>query len=177
MSIIVADRVESRADLIPFNVRNFCCCRSRSTITSAWTTRCGSLTPLSMSLTLRRRDSSRGEGDGPSRLCAGRSVETLHLWLFEPGAVEPSAGDGEPPQHRGDLAAPKPEAGLQDHRRLPARQSRCLPVRVPSVRAAVPAARPLWARVAGGGRNPHQGGQQQGPQLYPELAARLHSRR
>ena len=61
--------------------------------------------------------------------------------------------------------------------RLPARQSRCLPVRVPSVRAAVPAARPLWARVAGGGRNPHQGGQQQGPQLYPELAARLHSRR
>ena len=31
------------------------------------------------------------------------------------------------------------------------------------VRAAVPAARPLWARVAGGGRNPHQGGQQQGP--------------
>src|SRR5450759_2852450 len=73
----------------------------------------------------------RGEGDGPPRLCASRSVEALHLWLFEPGAVEPSAGAGEPPQHRGDLAAPEPEARLQDHRRLSARQSGCLPVRVP----------------------------------------------
>jgi transposase len=39
------------------------------------------------------------------------------------------------------------------------RDNRGLPVRVPSVRAAVPAARPLWARVAGRGRNPHQGDQ------------------
>src|SRR5450756_3214172 len=59
----------------------------------------------------------------PPRLCASRSVEALHLRLFEPGAVEPSAGDGEPPQHRGDLAAP-------------------------SVRAALPAARPFRTRVA-----------------------------
>src|ERR1019366_6376070 len=48
------------------------------------------------------------------------AVARLHLRLFEPGAVEPSAGDGEPPQHRGDLAAPEPEARLQDHRRLSA---------------------------------------------------------
>ena len=43
-----------------------------------------------------------------------------------------------PSQHRGHLAVAKPEAGLQDHRRLSARQSRCLSVRVPSIRAAVP---------------------------------------
>src|SRR5450756_3061288 len=111
----------------------------------------------------------------PPRLCASRSVEALHLRLFEPGAVEPSAGDGEPPQHRGDLAASEPEARLQDHRRLSARQPGGLPVRVPSVRAALPAARPFRTRVAGRGRNPDQGGQQQGSQFYAQLAGKVHS--
>jgi hypothetical protein len=32
------------------------------------------------------------EGDGPSRLRAGRSLKTLHLRLFEPGPMEPAAG-------------------------------------------------------------------------------------
>ena len=48
---------------------------------------------------------------------------------------------------------------------------------VPPVRAVVPAARPLRPRVAGGRRNPHQGGQQQGPQLHPLFAASVHPRR
>jgi transposase len=33
----------------------------------------------------------RGDGDGPPRLCAGRSLEALHLRLFEPGAVRVGA--------------------------------------------------------------------------------------
>src|ERR1019366_6220700 len=45
------------------------------------------------------------------------------------------------------------------------------------VRAAVPAARSFRARVAGGRRNPHQGGQQQGSQFYAQLAGKVHSRR
>ena len=32
-----------------------------------------------------------------------------------------------------------------------------------------PAARPLWPRVAGRGQNPHQGGQQQGPETQNSL--------
>ena len=32
-----------------------------------------------------------GEGDGASRLCAGRPVEAVYLRLSEPSAVEPSA--------------------------------------------------------------------------------------
>jgi len=41
-----------------------------------------------------------------------------------------------PSQHRGHLAVAKPKAGLQDHRRLPAQQSRCLSVGLSGVRAA-----------------------------------------
>ncbi len=57
---------------------------------------------------------------------APADLKALHLWLSEPGAVEPEARVGMPSEHRGHLAVSKPEAGLQDHRRLPARQSRCL---------------------------------------------------
>ena len=46
--------------------------------------------------------------------------------------------------------------------------------RVPPVRIAVPTPRPVRPRVAGGRRNPHQGGQQQGSQLHPLFAARVH---
>ena len=46
--------------------------------------------------------------------------------------------------------------------------------RVPRVRIAVPTPRPVRPRVAGGRRNPHQGGQQQRPQLHPLFAARVH---
>ena len=134
---------------------------------------------------LRRRAGScgggvragRGEGDGASRLCAGRSAEALHLRLSEPGSIEPAAGAGSPAQYRGHLAVARPQAGLQDHRRFPTRQSRGVSRRVPPVRAAVPAARPVRPRVAGGRRNPHQGGQQQGSQLHPLFAAKVHPRR
>ena len=43
--------------------------------------------------------------------------------------------------------------------------------RLPPVRAVVPAARPQRPRVAGGGRNSHQGGQRRGPQLPRALRA------
>jgi len=115
-----------------------------------------------------------GESDGASRLCAGRPSEALHLRLSEPGAVEPPAGARSPSQHRGYLAAAQPETGLQDHRRLPARQSRGVSRRVSPIRVAVPAPRPVRPRVAGGRRNPHQGGQQQGSQFHPLFAPRVH---
>ena len=54
------------------------------------------------------------------------------------------------------------------------RQSRGVSRRVPPVRIAVPTPRPVRPRVAGGRRNPHQGGQQQGSQLHPLFAARVH---
>src|SRR5215813_4209689 len=66
-----------------------------------------------------------------------RSAEALHLRLPEPGALEPPAGGGNPPQYRGDLAAAAPETRLQDHCRLPARQPQRLPPCVPSVCAAL----------------------------------------
>ena len=116
----------------------------------------------------------RAEGDGPAGLCACRPAEALHLRLPEPGALQPAAGGRDPPQHRGDLAAAAPEARLQDHRRLPPRQPRGLQAGVPPVRAAVPAARPVRPRVAGGRRHADQGGQQQGPQLHAGVAGRVH---
>ena len=54
------------------------------------------------------------------------------------------------------------------------RQSHGVSRRVPPVRIAVPTPRPVRPRVAGGRRNPHQGGQQQGSQLHPLFAARVH---
>jgi hypothetical protein len=99
-------------------------------------------------------------------------VDFLKLYIYgylNRVRSRPQAGDETPPQLRGHLAAAKPKTGLQDHRRLPARQSRRIPISVPSVRTAVPAARPLWPRVAGRRRNPHQGGQQQGPETQNSL--------
>ena len=47
------------------------------------------------------------------------SPQALHLRLSEPGAVEPAAGAGVPAQHLAGLADRPPDAGLQDHSRLP----------------------------------------------------------
>src|ERR1700682_3032580 len=79
-----------------------------------------------------------------------------------------------PPQHRGNLAVANLEARLQDHRRLAERQSSRLPRRVPPIHVAVPGTQSFRARAAGGGWLAHQGGQQQGPQLYEELAGEVH---
>src|SRR3984893_14232940 len=79
-----------------------------------------------------------------------------------------------PPQHRGHLAGANLEARLQETRRLPERQSSRLPRRVPPVHVAVPGTQSFRARAAGGGWHAHQGGQQQGPQLYEELAGEVH---
>ena len=119
----------------------------------------------------------RAEGDRPSRLCARRSAEALHLRLPEPGAVQPPAGSRDPPQHRGDLAAAAPEARLQDHRRFPPRQPQRLPPGLPPIRAAVPPAGPVRPGAAGGGWHADQGGQQQGPQFHPRVADRVHQTR
>jgi hypothetical protein len=64
-----------------------------------------------------------------------------------------------PPQHRGNLAVANLEARLQDHRRLPERQSGRLPRRVPPVHVAVPGTQSFRARAAGGGWHADQGGQ------------------
>jgi hypothetical protein len=52
-----------------------------------------------------------------------------------------------PPQHRGHLAVANLEARLQDHRRLPERQSSRLPRGVPPVHVAVPGTQSFRARV------------------------------
>src|SRR5215210_6987568 len=65
-------------------------------------------------------------------------------------------GGAEP---RGDLASLPPPARLQNHCRLPPRQSQRLPAGLPRVRAAVPRTRPVRARADRGGRHPDQGGQ------------------
>ena len=105
----------------------------------------------------------RAEGDGPAGVCACRPAEALHLRLPEPGALQPAAGGRDLPQHRGDLAAAAPEARLQDHRRLPARQPRRLQAGLPRVRAAVPAARPVRTRVAGSRRSTTRTATSRGP--------------
>src|SRR5215472_6955183 len=95
---------------------------------SVRTTRCGSLMPLLTGWISRRGVRPRcAEGDGPPGICAWGSAEALHLRLPEPCAIEPPAGGRNPPQHRGDLAAATPEAGLQDYCRLSARQPQRLP--------------------------------------------------
>ena len=86
---------------------------------------------------------ARVEAKATSGLCAGRPVEAVYLRLSEPSAVEPPAGARGPSQHRGRLAAARPQARLQDHRRLSARQRQGVPRRISSVRAAMPAARSL----------------------------------
>ena len=52
------------------------------------------------------------QGNRPSWLLTGQSFKTLHLWLSEPGTVEPAAGSRSSSQHRGHLAAADIEAGL-----------------------------------------------------------------
>ena len=54
---------------------------------------------------------------------------------------------------------------------------RRLPRRVPPVHVAVPGTQAFRARAAGGGWHTHQGGQQQGPQLYDELAGEAYEAR
>ena len=147
--------------------------------TSAGITRCDLSTPSLTGWISRRRGSSRvaAEGDGPPGYAPGRSAEALHLRLSEPGAIEPSAGGGMPSQHRGHLAACgrlKPDfKTIADFRRD---NRDAFKARVPPVRAAVSPARPVWSRTAGGGRDAHQGGQQQGSQLHARLAGRSSSR-
>ena len=64
---------------------------------------------------------------GPSRLRSRGSAEAVYLRVSESYSVEPQAGDRDASQPRGDLAATPAEARLQDDRRLPARQSACVP--------------------------------------------------
>jgi transposase len=52
------------------------------------------------------------KGDWSPGLCARRPAEALYLRLFEPGAVEPSAGGRNPPQYRGYLAGTVNLSGL-----------------------------------------------------------------
>ena len=49
-----------------------------------------------------------------------RLAEAVHLRVSEPGAVQPLAGGGDPPQPGGDLAVAPPAAELQDPCRFPA---------------------------------------------------------
>ena len=51
-----------------------------------------------------------------------RLAEAVHLRVSEPGAVQPSAGGGDPPQPGGDLAVAPPAAELQDPCGLPVRE-------------------------------------------------------
>ncbi len=73
--------------------RSCCFCRKRWTTMSERTIRSGSSRPSSTGWILRQRvRPCRAEGDGTSRLRSGRSAEAVHLWLPEPGPVEPAPG-------------------------------------------------------------------------------------
>ena len=140
--------------------------------------RSGSSTP-SLTGSILRAPGSRGSrrGDGAAGLCARRPAEALHLRLPQPGPLEPTARARVSLQRRGHRVAWRLEARLQDGRGLSARRSRGVSRRLPPVCAVVPAARPLRSRAAGGRWNPHQGGQQQRPQLHPLFVASVDPRR
>jgi hypothetical protein len=104
------------------------CCRSRSMITLAWT---------------------------PPRLCASRSLEALHLRLFEPGAVNRTSRPS--PTSGATIAQPSGPFSV----------SSCCCAGGSTSRT----------RIAGRGWNPHQGSQQQGPQFYADLVANSSSAR
>ena len=55
---------------------------------------------------------------GPPRVSSFGSAEALHLWIHEPGCVEPPAGTGSGPQCRGDVADRQAGARSQDDCRL-----------------------------------------------------------
>src|SRR5215468_12409791 len=66
-------------------------------------------------------------------------LEALHLWLPQPGAVEPAAGTRSGAQRRGDVAAGSVGAGPQDDCGLPQGQRQCHQEGLCAVRRAVPA--------------------------------------
>ena len=76
-------------------------------------------------------------GDRPTtlRFCS-RSTSTV----TSTHPVQPPPGAGDPAQRKVDVACQPPDAGLQDDRRLPARQRQCDPQGVPTVHRAVPQA-------------------------------------
>src|SRR5271155_4058450 len=78
------------------------------------------------------------EATGRASLSSGDIVEDLRLRIPQPGAVKPASGAGVPAQHRTGLADRTPDAGLQDHSRLPQGQQRGHPPGLPRVRGAVP---------------------------------------
>ena len=99
--------------------------------------------------------SSRQASGGFSRRRRdGRATHRAIYLKPQSRAFEPAVGGRMPSQHRGPLAVANGEAGLQDHRRFPRRQSRRLQIGVSSIHAAVQAARPVRTRTAGGGRDP-----------------------
>src|SRR5262245_54979563 len=65
-------------------------------------------------------------------------LEALHLWLPQPGAVEPAAGTRGGAQRRGDVAAGSVGAGPQDDCGLPQGQRQCHQEGLCAVRRAVP---------------------------------------
>jgi hypothetical protein len=107
---------------------------------------------------------SRRRRDG--RAMHRRPVKALNLRLSQSRAFEQAVG--------GRMPVANAEAGLQDRRRFPRRQSRRLQIGVSSIHAAVQAARPVRTRTPGGGRDPHQGGQQQGSRCRPQFAGEIH---
>ena len=86
----------------------------------------------------------RGRGAGGDRAAGvppGGAAEDLHLRLSEPHPVQPAPGARDAAQRRADVADRPPDAGLQDHRRLPQGQRQGDPQRLPRVHRAVPPAR------------------------------------
>ena len=74
-------------------------------------------------------DGATPADDGTPVVPPGGAAQDLHLRLPQPHPVQPAAGARGPAQRRADVADRPPGAGLQDHRRLPARQRRGHPQR------------------------------------------------
>ena len=78
------------------------------------------------------------EGDGSAFLSSLGPAQALHLWLSEPGAIEPSARTGSRSQRRGDVADGTFGSRSQDDCRFPQGQWHRYPQSVRTLRGAVP---------------------------------------
>jgi len=85
--------------------------------------------------------------------------------------VDPTALEAAFRQHALSTSTPPPSDGLTA---IAVDGKRRLQIGVSSIHAAVQAARPVRTRTAGGGRDPHQGGQQQGSKFHPQFAGEIH---
>ena len=114
------------------------------------------------------------EATGRPGLSSRHPAQDLHLRLSQPRPLQPPPGAGDPAQPRADLADRPPDAGLQDHCRLPPRQRPSHPRGVCAVHRAVPQAQPVHPGSRRARRLQVQGGQQPRQELHRRQGGQAH---